>query len=174
MFRVFSGALQFALGMMLFRGFLVLMKRIVPLATSALGFLWGMGYDPIGHIVHYWKVTVSYVNYVLAWGEYLYAWAQYYTLSAHYFLYNTFQISPFYIYGAIAVALIILRATLMNRETHTAAPMNVRSNEGRGVSDSTTRKLEFADYFQVGKNDLDSKVNCPLEAWLANGKQPVH
>ena len=161
MLKVFSGAVQFALGMLLFRGLVLLLKRVLPLVSTSIGFAWGMGYEPFTWFTTAYAYVVAYTQYALAWVGYIYAWAQYYTLLAHHNLHEILPFSPMYFYGAITLLALIGRSMSSKRSSVESV-----SHRSRQTAEAQQKPLEFADYFNLGEQKRNSEYDDYVNQWL--------
>lgn len=107
MLRIFSGALQFALGMLMVRGITFLFKRFIPMATTSFGFLWGLGVEPMYYLKYLGAYIVYFYEYTTAYSIYYVQLALYHFRVFNQDMSQMIGMDVEYIYAVIGLSLIV-------------------------------------------------------------------
>ena len=161
MLKVFSGAVQFALGMLLFRGLILLFKRVLPLVSTGIGFAWGLGYEPFTWLTTAYAYVVAYTQYAFAWVAISMLGRSITPLLAHHNLHELLPFSPMYLYGAITLVALVGRS--MGKSEPKVRPVE---QERYQTVEQTQGTLGFADYYNLGENDKSNMYDAYLNGWI--------
>ena len=131
MTRIFSGALQYALGMLMVRGLTILFKRFIPFATTSFGFMWGLGVDPLYYLKYAYAYVAYAVNYVTAYAVYYAQMAEYYVLIANRNIELALPFDPVFLYLGVGITLILLSFSRSQKQVEPVVVPTLLTSTGK-------------------------------------------